>query len=86
MAAILEALLVPGCGSIVSQSCRGAPAPPAPPNVALMPYSGSTRVYGSVNPDDDGARLAQEGFAQSGISSFKTDGHVTFERLQNQAR
>ena len=36
--------------------------------------------------EDDAANLVKEGYARIGASSFKTDGHVTFDELQDQAR
>ena len=39
-----------------------------------------------VDQDNDGARIAHDGYFRIGISSFRTDGHVTFEEIQAQAR
>ena len=52
-------LLASGCASNVGKSYKAAPVGSS---VELLPYSGTTAVYGSLNPDDDGVRLAQEGW------------------------
>jgi len=76
-------LVVAGCASVVQQSYKNFPAGPG---LSLRPYSGATQVFGSVNQDNDGALIAQDGYFRIGISSFRTDGHVTFEEIRAQAR
>lgn len=76
-------LFVSGCTSVLRQSYRDIPAGPG---TVPLPYSGTSLVYGSVEPDNDAARLTQDGFIRIGISSFKTDGPVSFDDLQAQAK
>jgi hypothetical protein len=83
LAAMLGALLLSGCGTVVQQSYRDSAGGPS---VALLPYSGESKVFGSYHLKDDSDNLTKEGYAQIGESSFKTDGHVTFEEIRNQAR
>jgi hypothetical protein len=83
LAAILGALIVSGCGTVVQQSYRDTAAATG---VVLLPYSGETKVFGSYHMADDGANLTREGYSQIGASSFRTDGHVTFDEIQSQAK
>ena len=82
LAVVLGALLAAGCSSVVQQSYRPGPAP----TVVLLPYSGTTNVYGSVNMDYDAGRLSKDGYVQIGESDFKTGGHVTLEEIQAAAK
>jgi hypothetical protein len=79
---LLLILSLSGCEGIVRQNYKGTPAAPA---VALSPYSGTTLVLGSIDPDSDGAHLVQDGYVQIGVSAFKTDRHVTIAQLQGEA-
>jgi hypothetical protein len=79
---ILGALFLSGCSSIVQQSYQPAPASPK----VLLPYSGTTSVFGSVNMDYDGERLAKDGYVRIGGSTFRTGGHVTLEEIQSAAK
>ena len=79
---VLGVLLTSGCASVLRQSYRDTPAVPG---TVLLPYSGKSLVYGSVEPDFDGTRLTRDGFVRIGISSFKTDGAVSFDELEAQA-
>jgi hypothetical protein len=83
LAAVVVASLASGCSTVVQQSYRDSSSAPS---VALLPYSGETKVYGSYHLDYDAANLLREGYAQIGTSSFKTDGHVTFDELREQAK
>jgi hypothetical protein len=83
VAPLFGLLLVTGCASTIKQYYQVAPESQ---NATLLPYSGTSQVYGSVAPDDDGARLAKDGYVRVGVSSFKTDGHVTFDELQAEAK
>ncbi len=81
--ALLSLLLASGCSSVVKQSYREtSPGPGAAP----VANPGATQVYASIDPEDDAARLAKDGYARIGVSSFKTSGHVTLDELQAQAR
>jgi hypothetical protein len=80
--AVLGSVLVAGCSSVVQQSYRPGPTSAA----ILLPYSGTTNVYGSVNMDYDAGRLAKDGFVQIGESDFKTGGHVTLDEIEAAAR
>ncbi len=82
-AAILGIALASGCSTAVQQSYKESPGLPG---AALMPYSGSTHVYGSYNLDSDAAALAKKGYVQIGASSFRTTRHVTYNELQDQAQ
>lgn len=75
--------LFSGCATIVRQSYSGSPPGPG---VSLSGYSGTTEVYSSVRPDEDGTRLEADGYVRIGVSSFRTSGHVTFDEIQAQAR
>jgi hypothetical protein len=79
----LAALLASGCGGIVKQSYREIPVGAG---TSLAPFGGATQVYASLDLADDGVRLARDGFARIGVSSFRTSAHVTLEELQEQAR
>jgi hypothetical protein len=83
LAGLLGTLLLSGCSTVVQQSYRDAPTAPS---VALLPYSGESKVYGSYHLSDDADRLMKEGYAQIGTSTFRTDGHVTFEEIQDEAK
>ncbi|HEY4989293.1 MAG TPA: hypothetical protein VII09_05765 [Opitutaceae bacterium] len=82
LAVVLGALLAAGCSSVVQQSYRPAPAAAA----VLLPYSGTTQVYGSVNMEYDAGRLEKDGYIQIGESAFKTGGHVTLDEIQAAAK
>ena len=75
-------VLLSGCATVVKQSYRGSPPGPG---VRLSSYSGTTEVYSSVRPEEDGVRLEADGYVRIGASSFRTSGHVTFDELQAQA-
>lgn len=83
MAPLVGLLFVSGCASNIKRYYEAAPAGQ---NAVLLPYSGTSQVYGSIDPDDDGARLARDGYVRVGVSSFKTDGRVTYDELQAEAR
>jgi hypothetical protein len=76
-------LLVCGCASDVKRTFEGAPAGQ---NGPLLPYSGTTHIFGSLIPDEDGTQLGDEGYVRIGTSSFKTSGHVTYDEIQAEAR
>jgi hypothetical protein len=82
LAAILAGLVLSGCANVLKQYYAASPGGPGAP---LSPYSGTTQVYGSPNVATDGERLLQEGYAEIGIVSFKTSGHVTVEQIQDLA-
>jgi hypothetical protein len=81
-AALLAALALSGCGTAVQQSFRESPAPAG---AALLPYSGETKVFGTYHMSYDAANLTREGYIQIGASSFRTDGHVTFDEIRGEA-
>jgi hypothetical protein len=83
-AAVLALIVIlSGCATIVRQSYSGRPPGPG---VRLSGYSGTTEVYSSVSPGEDGSRLEKDGYVEIGVSSFRTSGHVTFGEIEAQAR
>lgn len=78
----LAALLASGCSTVIKQSYEGDPASST---LKLAAYSGSTAIYGSVDPVGDGRRLVDDEYARLGTSKFKTSGHVTYDELKSQA-
>jgi hypothetical protein len=79
----LASLLVSGCSTVIKQSYEGDPASS---NLKLSAYSGTTTVYGSVDPVGDARNLVAEEYARLGTSKFKTDGHVTYDELQSEGQ
>jgi hypothetical protein len=82
-AVFLGALLVSGCSTVVKQSFEGDPASST---LKLASYSGTSAIYGSVDPVGDSKNLVDQDYARLGVSSFKTDGHVTYDELQSEAQ
>jgi hypothetical protein len=78
---VLGSLLASGCSTVIKQSYEGDPASST---LKLAAYSGSTAIFGSVDPEGDGRQLVGEDYARLGVSSFKTDGHVTFEEIKSE--
>jgi hypothetical protein len=83
IAILLGSLLVSGCSTIIKQSFEGDPASST---LKLSAYSGTSAIFGSVDPTGDSKRLVDEDYARLGVSSFKTDGHVTYDELQSEAQ
>ena len=83
LAAVLGAFLLSGCANILKQYYESTPASPG---AALAPFTGTTQVYVSADLAIDSAGLSRNGFAQIGVVSFKTSGHVAFEEIQDLAR
>jgi hypothetical protein len=81
-ALVLGALFAAGCSAVIKQSYEGDPASST---LKLSAYSGTSTVYGSMDPVGDSKNLVDEDYARLGVSTFKTDGHVTFDELQSQA-
>jgi hypothetical protein len=82
-AGFIAALLVSGCSTVIKQSYEGDPASST---LKLASYSGTSAIYGSVDPVGDSKNLVDQDYARLGVSSFKTDGHVTYDELQSEAQ
>jgi hypothetical protein len=80
---LLGTLVLSGCSTVVKQSFEGDPASST---LKLASYSGTSTIYGSVDPVGDSKNLVDGDYARLGVSSFKTDGHVTYEELQSEAQ
>jgi hypothetical protein len=76
-------LLASGCSTVVKQSYEGDPTAST---LKLSAYSGHSVIFGSVDPTGDSRNLVNDDFARLGVSSFKTDGHVTYDELQAEAQ
>ena len=81
--AALFGLLLSGC---VNNFERFYTAEAISPNLALLPYSGGTKVYSSGDLRDDGLRLVQDGYVLLGVASFQTGGRVTLDQIRDQAK
>ncbi len=79
----LAAFVLSGCTTIIKQSYEGDPASST---LKLAAYSGTSTIYGSVDPVGDSKNLVDGDYARLGVSSFKTDGHVTYEEMQSEAQ
>ena len=83
LGALVLGMLSSGCVNDFQQSYKRSSVSP---DVALLPYSGSTQVIGSGNLRVDGARLQQEGYALIGIASFHAGGEVSPDEVKEQAK
>jgi hypothetical protein len=81
--AALFGLLLAGCVNNFERFYTGEAISP---NLALLPYSGTTKVYSSGNLQEDGLRLVQDGFVLLGVASFQTGGRVTLDQIRDQAK
>jgi hypothetical protein len=78
----LGALLFSGCSTVIKQSYEGY-APTS--NLKVASFSGSTAVYGSTAPEEDGRKLVGDDYAKLGTSTFSSGHLVKFEELQSEA-
>jgi hypothetical protein len=81
--AALATLLFSGCSTVIKQSYEGSPASST---LKLSAYSGSTAVYGSVDPEGDGRRLVADEFARLGVAKFSSARPVSFSEIQSEAK
>jgi hypothetical protein len=80
---LFGALLFSGCSTVIKQSYEGDPATS---NLKVSAYSGTTTIYGSVDPVGDSRNLVSEDYARLGVSFFKTDGHVTYDEIKSEGQ
>jgi hypothetical protein len=79
---IFGAALLSGCSTVVKQSYEGDPATS---NLKVASYSGSTIIYGSIDPEGDGQRLVSDDYARLGTSKVSSDHLLKFDELQSEA-